>query len=437
MTLLCVSIIILSMSISYSEVVSFDLLLEMKAAITKDLNGSSQSHIIPLSSSTGKAVSDREKFLAGSYSFYTKKNPVYVIVSSLSQMEFGNHFGHVINELACAFKSRLHAIVIDQKFDTLFHDENGDAGMKLVEELCKLRIHPNPAKKLRNAKAIVRKECNCDMYCWEDNKAPWIDFVLPLRELMNRGLTSLSFKAHVQSSHSFGEDQEVSMTDPIASAMTITTSSISNATSVISNIELNLVPSVAIQFRCSDNFKHNMGFLPFQAIMDRIDTHWNSISSKKREKLESLSDVVQDKVHIYILTEHPKRLINSPLSGICPAVISRLQHELSLRYRDSIVSVQRGMMFQTWYQFLHADLVICSASTFCLWPALSNMQGFVYLPMTTLFANKTAVDFGVANIHFIEDYDLFGVDASTMNGSYVANILSTRNWGRRNNGGIV
>jgi hypothetical protein len=437
---LCISsLILMSMSVLHSDMVSEDSLLQMKNDITKDLNGLSLSHISPIVIKGANPDSDRNKFLAGTYSFYTKNYPIYVIVSSLSQMEFGNHFGRVINELACAFKSRLHAIVINRKFDNLFHDENADAGLKLLEQLCRVHMHSHPVKKLRNAKITVRRECNCEMYCWEDSKAPWIDFIVPLRDILNKGLTADLFTAPVQSSRSY---EEISQNIPIASAVTITTSSVTHTTSIIRDTTLDMVPSIAIQFRCSDNFRHNMGLLPFRGIMDRIDDNWKDIVTKKRDRMAaaaaaaaastttSAADTVASishKLHIYIMTEHPARLSGAPLSAICPPLISRLQKELSVRYKDTVVSVQRGMMFQTWYQFLNADLVICSASSFCLWPALGNRHGHVYLPMTTLFANKTAVDFGVDNVQFIKDYELFGVDARTMNSSYVINVLSAGN----------
>ena len=399
-----------------------DHLNSIKAAISRDLYGPEDvSHIqLPKIS-----LSTQQKFLSKSYKYYTKKQPIYVIESSLSQMEFGNHFGRIVNDLACAYKARLHAIVIDTKYDILFRDESTDAGTKFVNELCGVYLHSHPVKHLKNALPIVQTQCQCTQYCWEDNRAPWIDFILPLRAFFAKALPGNLFGQHLRSPPSM-EDGEEGEEEGDMTSKAIRTNPSTHITHVVHNISLDLIPSVAIQVRCSDNFRHNMGLLPFPAIFDRIDRHWPAIIRTKRSAPPphtNISASSSRKVHIYIMTEHPKRLASAPLRGICPDVISSLQSALSKRYPGSIVAVQRGRMFQTWYQFLHADVVICSASTFCLWPALGNSRGTVYLPMTTLFANKTVVNLGVDNVHFIEDYELFGVDANTMNASFVKKVL--------------
>jgi hypothetical protein len=81
--------------------------------------------------------------------------------------------------------------------------------------------------------------------------------------------------------------------------------------------------------------------------------------------------------------------------------------------------VQRGFMFQSWYQFMKADMVICGASSFCLWPALANKLGTVYLPLSPVIANNTAVNFGVSNVHFIENYGLHDISRGGAVGAVV------------------
>jgi hypothetical protein len=77
---------------------------------------------------------------------------------------------------------------------------------------------------------------------------------------------------------------------------------------------------------------------------------------------------------------------------------------------------------------MHAKVVICGASTFCLWPALANSNGTVYLPRTQVIANGQAVSFpGVSNVHFISDYDLFDISqTSARDVRYVLQTLSPK-----------
>lgn len=128
---------------------------------------------------------------------------------------------------------------------------------------------------------------------------------------------------------------------------------------------------------------------------------------------------------IHITTEHEQLVRNAPLREFCPGIISRLQEELSARYTRSLVSVSRGGVFQTWHKFLTADIVICSASTFCFWPALSNIRGAVYLPHTPLLGNGEVLTFGrsITNVKVLTEYNLVGIDPATMDLKWVLKKL--------------
>ena len=110
------------------------------------------------------------------------------------------------------------------------------------------------------------------------------------------------------------------------------------------------------------------------------------------------------------MTEHPRRVgvkRDDDLDGkveICNRVISSLQLEISQRCNGAAVSIRRGSIIETWLQFFKAKVLICSASTFCLWPALANENGRSFLPVTKLFGQGHILDFDVDNVRFIEDY---------------------------------
>lgn len=63
-------------------------------------------------------------------------------------------------------------------------------------------------------------------------------------------------------------------------------------------------------------------------------------------------------------------------------------------------------MFLDYARLSRSAITICSASTFCLWPALSNGAGQVYFPLTPLIGgadtNVTAPNLG-SNIHWITE----------------------------------
>jgi hypothetical protein len=139
---------------------------------------------------------------------------------------------------------------------------------------------------------------------------------------------------------------------------------------------LPLLPNVTIQIRCSDMLYcmsslgcqvpgGGYGVLPFSAYLDLIP---NGTSL------------------IYILSDSPKRANQGKDCGI---VLDELVAYLSAQFPHTDVYVKRGgSVFLTMVQMMYSPITICSASTFCFWPALASTSK-VYFPRTSTIANRT------------------------------------------------
>lgn len=322
----------------------------------------------------------------------------------------------MINDLACAYRAGLHAIVINLKYEHHFGDEDLSAGLSLLQELSSVHVHPTP-KTLSAATTIVQERCVCNIDCWTRADAPWVDFVGPLREIFNRALLPPQRPNTGDLLRQSESEKNMFQYTP-SNTSTLTTSSITDKTEILKGKKVPLVPKVAIQIRCSDNSRR-MGLVPFPAIYERLDKFWRGINITEYSGY-SQNKASAKEFHIFIMTEHVDRqYARKERRRLCFHIITALQKQLSMRYIDSFVTVQRGFMFQSWYQFMKADLVICGASSFCLWPSLANIRGQVYLPMTPVIANQTALNFGVSNIHFIENYELYDISRGGAVGAVV------------------
>merc|ERR1711991_256701 len=124
---------------------------------------------------------------------------------------------------------------------------------------------------------------------------------------------------------------------------------------------LPLVPTVAIHYRCGDNFVGHYGFLPFRVISSIINEYQESHSGNGT---------------IFVLAEKRDRKTigkKKHHASLCDRIFSALYVHLKSAHPNFSVVIRRGDdMFTDMYRLVHAPLLICSVSTFCLWPAISN-----------------------------------------------------------------
>ena len=58
----------------------------------------------------------------------------------------------------------------------------------------------------------------------------------------------------------------------------------------------------------------------------------------------------------------------------------------------TLVLKRGGDLFLDYARIAYSNVVVCSASTFCLWPGLANQHGQVHYPLTPLVAKADTID---------------------------------------------
>jgi hypothetical protein len=71
----------------------------------------------------------------------------------------------------------------------------------------------------------------------------------------------------------------------------------------------------------------------------------------------------------------------------------------------TLVLKRGGDLFLDYARIAYSNVVVCSASTFCLWPALANQHGQVHFPLSPLIAEQSAPRLAT-NFHWIRDQQL-------------------------------
>lgn len=348
----------------------------------------------------------------------------------LSANEMGNHLGYFFNDLACSdlvgahFVTTYHRLyVINQKdaitMDDINNSKDAHDLYMFAKALPNLVIHPNPTN-ISAARTLIETHCPCKKYCWEDTKSPWLKRVDMIGKLMKAALvqyvneTRLEeigtvvgeldlISGHKRSQHPghlrrrkrITSRMHLAPSHPLYRQGNLTT--VQNTHSDLDpDAWLPLVPNVTIQYRCGDNLNFHegkYGVVPFR------------IYNKERILLQA--KLKEEEVqYIYVLTEHLGRSKKGPCSTCCERIMHRLHAYLSYLFPKAVVLIKRGdSPFSDYARIAFSKVVFCSASTFCLWPALGNDQGTVFLPYTPLLAGAvdaaTAPDLG-KNRKFID-----------------------------------
>jgi hypothetical protein len=132
-----------------------------------------------------------------------------------------------------------------------------------------------------------------------------------------------------------------------------------------------MIPDVAVQYRCGDNIgfgKTRYGLLPFAAIVDRIP---------------------KDSQTIYVVADSPTRQAYHPYTSRCGVILEALFKRIKAAFPNALVVIKRGGdLFLDVARLTHSKVLICSASTFCLWPAIANQHAAHY-PLTPLVGRAT------------------------------------------------
>lgn len=238
----------------------------------------------------------------------------------------------------------------------------------------------------------VEMMCKCTRYCWGNGGAPWVN-------------NSAFIGVHMLSAI---RDFKATISPETATTVSPDTD-FSNART---DEALPMVPDVTIQYRCGDNigFSYMYGILPFTAFTVRIP---------------------QDSKYIYVLSDHPSRAMHSQFTSKCQVILKALFVYLIETNPGSTIVVKRGGdLFLDYIRMAYSKVLICSASTYCFWPALANVQngGEVHFPLTSLIAgadtlNLAPKSFG-DNFHWINETSIISDFRKIRPWTLITDILS-------------
>lgn len=316
----------------------------------------------------------KQAFTSNRYQEYIKQLNVLVYPFCLTTMELGNRLGNYFNEITCAEASGIHFMAIHPKWelDGSFHGNHSsrsrDSQLAFLRALPDVIVHPNPVDHFR-AVDNVNHHCKCTRYCWQ-YKGPWVNHTQSIGKYVRKAA-----QAYLDA---LGPDT-VTVIDPEV-----------DLTNSKSTDKLPLIPDTTIHYRCGDNiaFNYQYGILPFTIFDSRVP---------KDSKL------------IYVLSDHPNRAPHSPYTSRCKLILENLFDYLKTKFPSATIVVKRGGdIFLDYARIALSKTVICSASSYCFWPAVSSV-GQAYFPLTSLIADADQValapTFG-PNFHWITDAKL-------------------------------
>eukprot|EP01031_Cornospumella_fuschlensis_P026889 gene26889-32496_t len=325
----------------------------------------------------------KNAYLAGTYDKYTDHVNVLVYPFCLETRELGNRLGNYFHEVTCAEAAGLHFVAIHPQWDVT-NSINGNQSKEIKNRLAFLQalpdaiVHASPLDRFHSSDRL-QKYCKCSRYCWQHSDAPWVNrtntIASILRGSVNAYLASLGEQARTEI------DPEHDLTNAPPGS------------------DLPIIPDVALQYRCGDNlgFSYRYGILPFTAFDSRIPSN-----SK----------------HIYVLSDHPSRSLHNPNTARCKLILEKLFEYLKRKFPSAVVVVKRGGdLFLDYARLTLAKVAICSASSYCFWPAVSNPHT-AYFPLTPLIAGADNMQLAVP----------FGPHFHWMNESYVSSFKGLRPW---------
>ena len=287
-----------------------------------------------------------QEYVDNKYASYTEGLPIMIKVleSKIPRHRFGNLFGLLLNDYACAHALGAHMIVIIQSSSETHYEVRS-----FEKYIPTIIVHQNPID-YNKSKTLIQK-CGPYPFPWEYDDAVILrqDIISNIRKIINYAVTNTALEHY--------HNQTIMKKHPHDHLH-------SNNTIQI-NHRYPTVGDVAIHYRCSDNMRNLvMGLLPFPTIISLIP------STAK---------------YIYLHTEgtnedHP-----------CYEVIKTLFEDILKAFPTAYVIVlAKNPIFETMYDFMNCRMtLICSASTFCLHAAIGRIKGDIYFPRKMYGGNST------------------------------------------------
>lgn len=338
---------------------------------------------------------------------------VYVTNPCFTTHSMGNDFGMYAESMLCAHLSGTHFIA------PVFVDPTSSANVSSPFFRGLPTVMLNPLYTPNSSVDKVASVCRTDWAPWQETMAlihTNIDFV---NDLFRMGIED----ALQSALHWIPASNISSKTHTLGSPWK---NSSSNATYIKGKFLP--VPDVAIHYRCGDNSKIS-GLLPLSAIEYVLNSTLAAATGFAIRR-------------IYIMAEDENRQNPNPGAAQgrsfepqkrrCGIILHRLKARIVQlltvhQDHDVHVAVLRGQdMIHDLVRLAYAPVTICSASTFCLWPALakaalharirngsatsphvprvSDVQHLAtYVPTSSLFAGCTHCHYNLTHFHWIAE----------------------------------
>jgi hypothetical protein len=280
------------------------------------------------------------------------RTPVLVSTPCLGSDSLGNNLGSYFESMLCARTMGLHFIGVVPVWEPSQNDKPSVflSAMPMV-------VASNRSVVISEVMSTIRNVCRCPGSCHERKYALWTQNLNVIRPLLWNAVQN-----HLASTFSQHENHTIVRS--------------SDLSTVASGSVLPLIPDVAIHYRCGDNFVGHYGFLPFSAFVERIPAIAKTI---------------------FVLAENRDRKTKQKkhLASKCDAVFPALLDFLKVHFPFAAVVIRRGDdLYTDMARLAMAKVTICSASTFCLWPAVMH-RGQAYFPQSKLIVGgDVSVDLG-------------------------------------------
>jgi len=211
----------------------------------------------------------------------------------------------------------------------------------------------------------MKTYCQCDAFCYQYYSGAWRHKVDMIGSVFTNALANVLWKTYeipMETILLFGSESLRGVKLEKSKNVEIITQGTESATS------LRLIPDTTLHVRCSDIMvipDQAYGFLPFEVYKSLIPP---------ATKL------------LYILSDSHHRANEG---AICKVILTSLMEYLTPLFPStSIVLIRGGSQLTSMTQMVFSNVTVCSASTFCFWPALAS-NNTVYYPLTSMILNGT------------------------------------------------
>lgn len=329
-------------------------------------------------------LKDYNKLLNDDILFYP---PTIVNTNCLHHNSIGNALSEYMEIRICAHLAKVHYINVSPSVNS--------SHSLFLQGFADIVVNPDPVSNYADAIANVQSICRCKSICHEYSLGLMHHHMDLAASIFRQAIDAyFNFKQKPINFLIVSENQLVSAKHG------------SNVINPKKIEELPFIPDVSIHYRCGDNLVHHYGFLRFRTLKKFIP---------------------QNASTVYIMAENPKRNVKFNSLERCSQIFDALSVYLENSFPTTNIVISRGGdISHDLVRLTYSKISICSVSTFCLWPAISNKNA-VYFPVSRLILKE---DIKVKyNEHFNwmyekEDSPLLGKEIAQMSIGEVIALLS-------------